>query len=41
MGSSSNTRRFEYKDDKSSKFWEVSVADNGFTVRCLDTSEYL
>lgn len=33
MGNSSDTRRFEYKDEKSSKFWEISVADKGFTVR--------
>ena len=33
MGSSEGTRRFEYKDDKSSKFWEISFAGNGFTVR--------
>lgn len=33
MSSDSDTRRFEYKDEKSSKFWEISVAGNGFTVR--------
>lgn len=33
MGSNAGTRRFEYKDDKSSKFWEICVEGNGFTVR--------
>ena len=33
MGSNSGTRRFEYRDEKSSKFWEISVAGNSFTVR--------
>lgn len=32
MSSSSNTRRFEYKDDKSWKFWEISVSGSGLTV---------
>lgn len=27
------TKRFEFKDNKSSKFWEISVAGNGFIVR--------
>ncbi|MCB9686452.1 MAG: WGR domain-containing protein [Alphaproteobacteria bacterium] len=27
------TRRFEYVDDKSSKFWEITVEGSGFTVR--------
>lgn len=33
MGNSSATRRFEYKEEKSSKFWEIQVEGNGFTVR--------
>ncbi len=28
-----NTRRFEYKDEKSAKFWEIQVLGNSFTVR--------
>lgn len=32
MSSNSGTRRFEYRDEKSSKFWEISVAGIGFTV---------
>lgn len=31
--SSASTRTFEYKDDKSSKFWEVTLADTTVTVR--------
>lgn len=34
MVGKAGTRRFEYKNEKSSKFWEISVADKGFTVRC-------
>jgi len=33
MGNNAGTRHFEYKDDKSSKFWEISPTGNGFTVR--------
>lgn len=32
MSNGSDTRRFEYKDEKSSKFWEIIVSDASFTV---------
>lgn len=33
MSGDSDIRRFEYKDEKSSKFWEIRLEDNRFTVR--------
>ncbi len=33
MGSNAGIRRFEFKGEKSSKFWEISVSGNCFTVR--------
>lgn len=33
MGRNAGTQRFEYKDEKSSKFWEIQVSGNSFTVR--------
>ena len=33
VGKTKEVRRFEYRDEKSSKFWEISVHGNGFTVR--------
>ncbi len=33
MSSNVGMRRFEYSDDKSSKFWEISHAGSAFTVR--------
>lgn len=31
--SSATARTFEFKDDKSSKFWEITLADTTVTVR--------
>lgn len=33
MSNCSDKRRFEYKDDKSSKFWEILVSGNVLNVR--------
>lgn len=33
MNNATGKRRFEYKDEKSSKFWEITVTGTGFTVR--------
>ncbi|MDP3537952.1 MAG: WGR domain-containing protein [Azonexus sp.] len=33
MSNNLETRRFEYNDEKSSKFWEIQIKGNGFNVR--------